>query len=169
MLEHKSKKSVKKTCKAVTLSLEMHLVSRRGMLSGGAAGTMPPFTMLQSKRDSRRTWNMGGTTWGALEEWVDTRSQEEDWDLLLLQETFRNVDSRHLCVPQGWDTLHTCAGRRAAPAIAINRRMTEYLADTAFGETYTAVFFKMFPPLIAISWHAPNAGQGEEEEQTLGS
>ena len=51
------------------------------------------------------TWNMGGTSWEAFEEWVDTLSQEEEWDLLLLQETFRNVDARHLQVPQGWDVL----------------------------------------------------------------
>ena len=111
------------------------------------------------------SWNLGGASWEALEEWVDTLSQEAEWDLLLLQETFRNVDIRHLQVPQGWDVLNTLGGGRAAPAIVINRKLSGYLVDSVFGETFVGAAFGLTPPLLAWTWHSPNAGVSEEEEQ----
>ena len=93
------------------------------------------------------SWNLGGASWETLEEWVDTLSQEADWDLLLLQETFRNVDIRHLQVPQGWDVLNTSGGGRAAPAIVINRKLSGYLVDSVYGETFVGAAFGLTPPL----------------------
>ena len=108
---------------------------------------------------------MGGVTWDSLEEWVDILGQAEEWDLLLLQETFRNVEARHFRVPQGWDIVHTAGRGRSAPAIAINQRMAGTMQECFYGETFVAAVFRMQPVLIAISWHAPNAGQGSEEEE----
>ena len=73
-------------------------------------GVRSPLYCCMEKGIHVYTWNMGGTSWEAFEEWVDTLSQEEEWDLLLLQETFRNVDARHLQVPQGWDVLNALGG-----------------------------------------------------------
>ena len=89
--------------------------------------------------------------------------QSEEWDLLLLQETFRNVEARHFRVPQGWDIIHTAGRGRSAPAFAINQRMARTLQECFYGETFVPAVFGMQPVLIAISWHAPNAGQGNEE------
>ena len=112
-------------------------------------------------------WNMGGPSWEAFEEWVDILSQEAEWDMLLLQETFRNVDARHLQVPQGWDVLNALGGGRAAPAIVLNRKLSGYLVDSVYGETFVGAAFGLTPPLIALSWHSPNAGMSEDEEMVF--
>ena len=66
---------------------------------------------------------------------------------------------------QGWDITHTSGRGRSAPAIAINQRMANTLHESAYGETFVAAVFSMQPVLIAISWHAPNAGQCAEDEE----
>ena len=127
-------------------------------------GKRPPAMCCKGNGLRVFSWNMGGIDWEGLEGWVDTLTQEGEWDILMLQETFRNAEAQHSRMPQGWEIYNTVGGARAAPAIAANFRVAQELLETFFGETFVGAAFRMQPVLLVFSWHAPNAGQNRDDE-----
>ena len=89
-------------------------------------------------------WNACGLSGESLSETVRSLTREQDWDILLLQETLKHVEATTKYF-EGGLLIHTGGGARGAQAVVLGKRTARLFREARCGRDFAMVRLEMVP------------------------
>ena len=127
---------------------------KKGKLWGGNVGEGYFCDSCDDKALIVWDWNACGLSGESLSELVQGLGREQNWDVLLLQETLKHVSATNRSC-EGGILIHAEGGARGAPAIILGKRVAPFLRETKYGRDFVMARLELVPPVLVWSFHAP--------------